>query len=61
MLCYIMQSKKPKPFVVGIYMGKTRSNSHYEYMDQFVTETKELLLEGILCSIHRCELSVTYQ
>ncbi|XP_047126262.2 uncharacterized protein LOC124807831 [Hydra vulgaris] len=46
-LCYVMQSQKPKPFVVGIYMGKTKPDLLNEYLDQFVTEAKELL-QGIL-------------
>ncbi|XP_065651271.1 uncharacterized protein LOC136079460 [Hydra vulgaris] len=48
MLCYVMQSKNPKPFVVGIYMGKTKPDSLYEYLNQFITEANELLLQGIL-------------
>ena len=53
-LCYIMQFKQSKPFIVSIDMGKTKPDSLYEYLDEFVTEAKELLLQGILYYTNRC-------
>jgi hypothetical protein len=37
----------PEPFVVGLWLGKSKPNDSNEYLNNFVTELKDLHVHGI--------------
>lgn len=50
-LCSIENVKNNKPFCVGIYHGSTKPANHNDFLEQFVTDAKDLSVRGIYLEI----------
>ncbi|XP_064465345.1 uncharacterized protein LOC135376812 [Ornithodoros turicata] len=46
-LCDVVNCEKSEPFPVGIYFGHTKPSNANDYLKLFVSEVKELLLNGV--------------
>lgn len=57
-LVNIYEMEHVSPFVVGIYYGKKKPESVNEYLQEFVSELKDILKEGILINCNTLSVRI---